>query len=197
MTGRTHLLGGLLAGMVISTVFPTTHPLALVVAATLAGPLPDIDHPGSTYGRYIPLPGVVVSGGKMEGWRPQLGFHRPNAGRAGRMYYGSRVLWHRGPTHSVFITALFGVLLWAVLHVLYPSLALSVSLGATAGYLSHILLDLLNVSPLALWWPFRKRGVRFWFPRIRVGSFAEKLISVVMAVAVVILAGNYTQSILR
>lgn len=196
MTGRTHLIGGLLAGLATATVLSVGNPVVLAAAATLAGPLPDIDHPGSMYGRYVPLPGIVVRNGQLESWLPLHGFHFHQGGRAGRMFPGRGIVWHRGPTHSLAATVVFGVFVWTVLHFVSPSLAVPAALGAVAGYLSHLLLDMLNISPVALWWPFRKRGVLFGFSRIKVGSSSEKMLGVVMIAAVVLLVGSYVQEML-
>lgn len=175
MLGRTHLVGGLLAGLAVSGVSPA--PLVTVVFATLAGPLPDVDHPDSMYGRFVPLPGVVVSGGRLNPWFPGLGQPR---GRVGRRFGGRRILWHRGPTHSLVAAAVFAGVSWLAMLALGKDVALSAAIGAAAGYVSHLVLDLFNTTPLMLWWPLSRQGVIFPAPRIQAGGHQEFWLTVAM-----------------
>lgn len=48
-----------------------------------------------------------------------------------------------------------------------------------AGYISHILADILNPAGVPLLWPIKKR---FRVPLIRTGSFAEKMLFAVMTI---------------
>lgn len=72
MTGRTHLMVGALAGIVVSQLH---HDQALIVPAlvgALGGILPDIDHPQSMISGFVPGSGLIHS-----------------------------VISHRGPTHTL------------------------------------------------------------------------------------------------
>lgn len=53
MTGYTHLAGGALAGAAAGAL--AGEPLTGMLAGALAGVLPDIDHPGSLIGRWVPV----------------------------------------------------------------------------------------------------------------------------------------------
>ena len=54
MTGRTHILGGVTAGLIYTTFFMPENMLLFggtVVLSTIGGLMPDIDHPSSKAGR--------------------------------------------------------------------------------------------------------------------------------------------------
>lgn len=175
MNGHTHLAGGLLAGLTLSALL---HPHAtglLSASAALAGPLADVDHPASLYGRLVPLPGVVLRHGRVEGFSPYLSFSdTAKGGRPGRELPGGRILWHRGETHSIFAAALAGVLCGSGAALLWGGApGATVAAGVFVGYLSHLALDLLNVSPISFLWPFSRRPIHLKRPRIRVGSLEE------------------------
>lgn len=186
---HTHLLGGLVAGAAVSSLFPGDGALLLVLAATLAGPLPDVDHPGSLYGRLVPLPGVVRTS---FGHEPYL-WGGLNEGRLQRGLAGRRtpfgVLWHRGPTHSLvaaFAAGLApGAACWAAFG---PPSGEAVGLGVFVGYLSHLGLDALNVSGQALFWPFSQTRWRPKWPRWPVGSAFELLVGAALAGGLLLLA---------
>lgn len=52
MEGRTHIIGGLAAGLAAS-LYTTGEPILLIGAAVIGGLLPDIDHPQSKVGRAV------------------------------------------------------------------------------------------------------------------------------------------------
>ena len=70
------------------------------------GLLPDIDHPGSTLGRFVPWPAVTV-----ENHKTAMTIH-------GRRWFGGHVVWHRHETHSVGAAAMAAVAMTAALW--YP-----------------------------------------------------------------------------
>ncbi|MCY0885907.1 MAG: metal-dependent hydrolase [Firmicutes bacterium] len=183
MQVQTHWLGGLAAGLAVAA-FVSLHPLALIGVSTLAGPLPDLDHPGSRYGRWLPLPGVMQAQGAVVPYRPGV----PTAGRVGR-WTPLGILWHRGPTHSLAAVlgwALAGALLgWFGWH--QAAWALTLALGLGAGTFSHLVLDALNGMGEAWLWPLRSRRYGLPWPRLRVGSFGEGLVTAGLVLAVVAL----------
>lgn len=175
MNGRTHLIGGLLAGALLAPAFHFSWPF--LAASALAGPLPDIDHPGSMYGRLIPLPGVVVRRRRLEAYvLPSLFGPSRMGGRAGRELPGGGVLLHRGPTHSLAAALAAGLLASLVPLAWGSGPSPPLGLGVWLGYLSHLALDLLNMSGIQILWPFRRKAIRLRWPRVRVGSLGERVI---------------------
>lgn len=182
MEGHTHILGGLVLGAALAPVISPAHALAFVVASSLAGPLPDIDHPGSMYGRFVPLPGVVRNYGKVEPYRSgPFGNTAHSFGHVGRRIpFG--ILWHRGPTHSVAFSIFFGLVAALVAHTLIPTAAVAIGLGVAVGALSHLALDEMNVSGARLLWPLSPKEIRLRWPHIRVGTAGEFLVIVGLVV---------------
>lgn len=175
MNGRTHLAGGLLAGVAAASALHLSLPF--IVGAALAGPLPDVDHPGSMYGRFVPLPGVMVRNCRVEAYHrgPLFGASRMG-GRAGRELPGGKILWHRGPTHSLFFAVAASIVAAIVPMIFGAAPSPAIGLGVFAGCLSHLALDLLNMMGLQILWPFRRKAVRFKWPRVRVGSLGERVV---------------------
>ncbi|MCL6522990.1 MAG: metal-dependent hydrolase, partial [Firmicutes bacterium] len=95
MRGEIHLLVG------AALAAPFLHlgaPAAALAAGALGSVLPDVDHPGSFLGRYVPWPAVTVPN------------HRTGFVATGRRWFGGRVIWHRGETHSLGAALAAGVL---------------------------------------------------------------------------------------
>ena len=195
MTGRAHWVIGACAAVPVAML--AGDPLALFVcgvAGIVGGLLPDIDHPGSTLGRHAPWPSVTET-------NEHTGFVAH-----GRRWFGGHVVWHRGETHSLGAAGLaFGVttlgLWWPVLSFedwaqhkgFMPVVGLPAApwliAGAFAGwigsavflgYLSHLVADLVNISPQMLWWPFSRRMVHIpgWHgvaERSTAGRWVERL----------------------
>lgn len=83
---------------------------------------------------------------------------------------------HRGFFHTPFATLLF----WLVVRCLAGPIIGSAFL---AGYLSHIALDSLSKQGIALFFPFSKRRLR---GPIKVGSAAETVLAIIIAVALLL-----------
>lgn len=164
MNSHTHMAGGLAAGLLVAHAFPAEL-WPITIAATLAGPLADIDHPNSVYGRFVPLPRIHVGG--------------PNSGKVGFELPGGGKLWHRGPTHSLVMALAFSLAAALAFMAAGSHIFLWIGVGVLAGYLSHLALDLLNVAPISLWWPFMHKGVRIRTPNIPVGSWGEGFVFIV------------------
>ena len=189
MNGQTHLLGGLTAGLLVATLVPVSQVPWLLGAAALAGPLADIDHPGSMYGRWLPLPGVAKVYGHIE---PYTGgpfcTSSGSFGHVGRRTpFGT--LWHRGPTHSLFVAMAASALAAVAFRGMHHGEA--VAIGVLAGYLSHLALDLLNVSGQQLLWPFSKRHIALRWPKMHVGSLGETFIAMVLAAFALMLGTHF------
>lgn len=182
MNAHTHFVGGALAGLAAASFVSPDLALIVVATATLTAPLPDIDHPSSTYGRWIPLPGVARVHGRIEPYRRGFGGNsEASFGHVGRRTpFG--IGWHRGGMHSVVASLIAAALLGGLAARLHPGWGLAVGLGTLAGMLSHLALDALNVSGQAWLWPFSNQRIRFRWPHIRVGSGGEFLVLAGLAV---------------
>lgn len=155
MTSITHIPFGLLTAEFACSSFEYEMDGRALAVAAIASLLPDIDHPGSAVGRLLAFTRI-----------PSLLEER---------------LGHRSITHSwLFLLAAGAFLLplWIGWGLLYY-------LSAWFGILSHILLDMVNVSGVPLFWPIRTRWV---FPpveryRIAVGTPAEFILAAILIVA--------------
>ena len=183
VNGHTHMIGGLLSALALGPVVGHggPHLLAFAAVAALAAPLPDVDHPGSMYGRFVPLPGIAKVYGSIEPYRAgPFGNGRKSFGHVGRRLPGG-ILWHRGPTHSLVMAGVFGGLAYLVAGHFTPGLAWIVGLGVLLGCLSHLALDELNVAGEHLLWPLVGKELRLRWPSFRVGSVWETALFVAMA----------------
>lgn len=180
MNGTTHMLGGALAALAVAPLVPHPMVIPFVVSAALAGPLADIDHPGSTYGRYLPAGVAKIKGAVVPySWRLRQEHRFLLVGR--RVPFAG-VMWHRGPTHSFLAMLVTAGLATAATVAVAPGYAGIVGLGVLLGYGSHLALDAINPTGQMLWWPFNHRMVgppKRW-PRVRVGSIGETAIAAVM-----------------
>lgn len=181
MNGQTHVLGALALGVLAARVAEPSHPLVFLAAAALAAPLPDVDHPGSLYGRYLPLPAVTRVRGRVVPYAPQDAASFRPVGR--RTPLG--VLWHRQQTHSLFAAALASIAAAFLTAPFDARAAAAVGLGALTGYLSHLALDALNPTGMPLLWPFSRRRWRLPCPAFPVGGLGEALLSVALLAACV------------
>ena len=178
MRDHTHAVIGACACVPLAILLGGSVMLPICAAAGAIGALlPDIDHPHSAWGRFVPWPAVAVEN------------HRTGFVAHGRMWFGGRTVWHRGETHSVGAAGiavlatlglgrwLFGATFaWLRRHGA-PSLgnlpefawglAAVAAVAAGVGYLSHLAADLANPSPQMLWWPFSRRMIHpRWTPAI-------------------------------
>jgi len=179
----------------VSALVPHADLAPFLVSAALAGPLADVDHPASMYGRFIPLPGVIL--GSKEGlraWTPSFGFRDGHGGRVGREILPKVILWHRAQTHSLGAAAIAAAATALLCWLFFRQALLPVTLGVCVGYLSHLALDLINISPIMLWWPFSRKTAHIRWPRIRVGSPWEWLVTAALALG---MAGDGVMRLLR
>lgn len=178
MTYRTHVLGAAAAALAVAGGQSWPALAVVIVTAMLAAPLPDLDHPGSTYGRHVPLPRVAQHGGRLVPYTE----HGEDYGHVGFRLPGG-VLWHRGPLHSLLV----GAALVVVLGTLHWVWAPWVALGVACGWGSHLLLDGFNVMGQAWLWPLTGRRFRLPGVHLRVGSWAETVVLLACAAALVLM----------
>ena len=168
MTGKTHLVCGLLCGelIVIGQNITDINTMSFVVLATAVGAIfPDIDQPQS-----------MMSG---------------SSGVAKSMSRTiASVTQHRGITH----TLAFMALIWYLFSFLMPYLGHygpTVRACFIVGMISHLMLDTLNEKGIMWFWPFIWKHIHIL--RIRTGSPAEIIfrflmdIATTLALAVIIL----------
>jgi len=131
MMGTTHLVFAYLVYAVLSRPFHLPFDwLYVFVPLTIGSLIPDIDHPKSLISRQSWVFSSV-----------------------------SRLMPHRGPTHSPLATALLTVLLTSA--VLYYEADLVVPLSFSLGYLSHLVADSLTRSGVRWLWPFHETKLKF------------------------------------
>lgn len=161
MTGRTHVLAGVVSAVAFLTVqcvdaFGPRGVAAAVGGACLGALLPNVDRLRSMAGRGTHPPGVVPS----------------------------MVLPRRGPAHSLVVAAAAcaGASWLCVARGLHAVTWFAVLLG----YLSHLVLDALTPGGVPFFWPLRGGGVGL--PLVDAGSGAERLLSVALLVVLLGLA---------
>lgn len=150
MMGKTHILGGAvaLAAVALATGETDHFPVWAYGAAGIAALIPDADnHDGSMLNRTTLLPFKILTV---------------------PLWWGAP---HRGRTHSIVGAVAFAGLMWLWLMGLNMALAAGGSLtgvaadimlpALVAGYVSHLVLDLVNIPGMQLLWPI---PARIYFP---------------------------------
>ncbi len=217
MTGKTHLAGGIAAasllhaahmlpalssavpsgmitleGMVMPVVVPGT------VVACIAALLPDIDEPQSLISN---SPNAL---------RKKLGKGRRPAERAARQSAGlvlraanvvtRGLAWlvriiaggHRAATHVLLIAAALTVGAWFLGRAIgFPSMWMWFG----AGYLSHLVLDMMTPSGLALLWPISRGDWHLLpsFMRVQTGGGGDATVRILLLAGAALLVA-WTQT---
>jgi inner membrane protein len=135
--------------------------------AAVGGLLPDIDHPGSTLGRKLPLISHLI-----------------------RMFLG-----HRGFTHSLLALAgsLWG-LYYLDVHGVLHAVSLTSATGAGCaslliGSVSHLMADAMTKSGVPLLWPWNRV---FRSPvALTTGSWVETVVTVILVGAAMLYVGHH------
>ena len=163
MTGKTHILGGVLAGelTVAAAGIAPASVLPLLAGAAAGALVPDIDHRGSKISRSS-IAGRVTS------------------------FAVSGVTSHRGVIHTpVFILAC-GLLLGAVAFFARNHVGQSLLLGLLVGMLSRLILDTFNPAGIMWLWPISKKKLHL--ASIRTNSLGELLVMAGLTVAIIVAA---------
>lgn len=156
MTAKTHLAGGLVAGIAYCGAFSTGlipveepdilgYPICLGLSL-LGSIMPDIDLPTSKAAQAASLPARIIN-----------------------IFFGHRTL-----THSPFIV----ILMFLAFRTYIPQYMVLV-LAFLVGWSSHILLDALNKAGVPLFYPYTKR---FHLMSIRIRSAGERALFVFLLV---------------
>lgn len=124
MTGRTHLVGGIVLGIIVARLIQLPNDITTLLiwygSCGLGGLLCDIDHPNSLINKYtLEIPYVLT----------------------GRMK-------HRTFTHSI----LFSVISLIITLLLTQNMVITI--GLFVGIWSHLLLDMLNPTGVPYLYPF-------------------------------------------
>lgn len=186
MEYKTHKVGGLCAGAIASTVltsqfaatsYPLTNPVMIgtvitVVSATVGSLLPDIDHSNSYISRKNPLVAFVV---KIFLSLSQLItnillFFCPWISKERKKNILSG-MEHRGIFHTLLMTVgiyfLSGYIISLFKGFPYGE---CVQIGIVAGYLSHLLVDMMTVGGVMLLYPLITYKFRWPFLKLRTGE---------------------------
>ncbi len=162
MLSKTHLAWGITASLLVLQPRTPKDLAAAVIGGALGGSIPDIDNMKSrtnidsiiTQGTAL----LIAGGAVVLDWQYHLGILRylmnhPESAVTGAVFYLIFAIAgfyspHRGFTHSILAMALFT----AAAGMIYPGAAEAYMLG----YVSHLVLDLLNRKPLKLFFPLKK-----------------------------------------
>lgn len=143
MDGKTHKLGGICTGLVLTVKYVqyeqqslyTILPCAALFAGSVVGSLlPDIDHQDSIIGKkFKPISFVINKG------------------------FG-----HRGLMHAPIIYILLFMLNTLIIDAFVPNLYLKITLisfviGVLFGALNHLLLDIITIAGIPLLYPLSKK----------------------------------------
>lgn len=151
MMAFTHIAAGSASALLAADWLdaPAPQTVLMLAGGVLGGMLPDIDHPGSAFGRRVlPISMTLAA-----------------------------VFGHRGITHSLLAVVGMSALAWYSLHHLdwHPGYSVPLVVGIAVGYLSHLVGDWMTNSGVPLLWPSKRRFVS---PiRIFTGDAIEYLIA--------------------
>lgn len=162
MTGKTHLIAGIICGIGLSQVMAvdTTQQIGIVIATAIGSLAPDVDHPQSTINGIIP-------------------FFR----------WTHLIVGHRGALHGLWIPAILIASYWSAMPLQwlmdtigtsYPEWLLVFLPAGGIGWLSHILLDAMTPRGVPLFFPWQKSIRLLGVFSIRTGSITENLLSIVL-----------------
>ncbi|MBU9211643.1 metal-dependent hydrolase [Burkholderia multivorans] len=135
MMAFTHIAFGAASALLAAEWLDAPAPQAVLMLAggVLGSMLPDIDHPGSAFGRRVlPISMVLAD-----------------------------LFGHRGITHSLLAVVGMSALAWYSLHHLdwHPGYSVPFVVGIAVGYLSHLAGDWMTNYGVPLLWPMRRRFV--------------------------------------
>ncbi|MGL4344629.1 MAG: metal-dependent hydrolase [Cellulosilyticaceae bacterium] len=105
----------------------------------------------------------------------------------GILRYPFKVFGHRGATHSLLAT----LIVFAIIGGIFKGGP--ITLGMTLGYLSHLLLDMLNPRGVPLFYPFTKE--KYKIARIHTGEGGEQVVFVLLVLALMMIVILFFQKI--
>lgn len=146
MTGNTHII----CGTAVMTVLVVNHTRGFCISGIEVMPL--ISLITVTLGSYL----------------PDIDVRHSHLGK--RHWFLSRLLKHRGITHTFLIPIL---LLTTMIATKHTKIIPSIIFGLLIGWVSHIMADLFNAKGVPFFWPFLKKRVHL--AKIRTGSWMEAI----------------------
>ena len=149
MLCRTHILGGVFAGLALSTKFTGIDTLFIsCVGSVIGSTIPDIDGHNSFITKKTSLFGKIIS----------------------------KIAKHRGILHTPFFYIVTNLIIYEILisqvHTEYLRLFI---FSLFIGEISHLILDSLNPIGIMILWTYIKK--RFRFMRITTGSKVENVVA--------------------
>lgn len=93
------------------------------------------------------------------------------------LHYPFKVFGHRGATHSL----LAALIIFGVMGAIFGGSV--ITMGITIGYVSHILLDLLNPRGVPLFYPITKE--KYKIARIHTGEWGEYVVGGLLIASIV------------
>ena len=135
MKGHTHLFGGMMVGATTAYMI-AGNDLGVVglsaVTGGIGGLFPDIDHPESLLGRWIPIIPRLLNKG-----------------------FG-----HRTFTHSLILPIIFaGITAWIILSSIVSGRYLPIMMSFLLGYITHLIQDTLTKGGVPWGYPFIKKKI--------------------------------------
>jgi membrane-bound metal-dependent hydrolase YbcI (DUF457 family) len=183
MTGKTHLAGGVAAtsGLLMALEALGAVPMSMVgvavacVGGAVASLFPDIDEPNSTISHRLPITSGLYSASRFG--RRMTAVSRNEVRDAS----------HRGNTHYLFtwlIVSAISVAAGMALSTAGHGWGLYAAAGVVAGYLSHILLDILS-GRIQILAPFSRKyvGVRLFVTGGLMDVFVIRLVLIGLAIS--------------
>ena len=155
MTGKTHILGGIAMGLVISRVCLPEISISYYVGCGIGALLADIDHPHSMINKLCFPIGYPLS----------------------------RCCKHRTYTHTIWFALFITFLNFCLISSLYYIL------GCFIGMLSHLVLDSLNPTGVAWFYPVSK--LKHHVLSIRTGGAGENSFSLIVVLIIYFLLFEY------
>ncbi|MEE1504392.1 MAG: metal-dependent hydrolase [Acutalibacteraceae bacterium] len=177
MTGTTHYIGGVLAGVALvacatpdlTSVKGVATATAMVLVSSISSILPDIDHENSKASKKFKILSLVYK----------------LVSRIGKAF-NSDVFEHRGIMHTLIVP----IILLFISFVVTNHFADCLIVAGMFGYLSHIVLDALNPTGVPVLSPFYNKKIRL-LPKgicVKTSSTPELLVKVALVFGIIFTA---------
>jgi inner membrane protein len=182
MQGKTHVLIGTAASVLLIGKFGFKPDILAIAAAAVGSLIPDIDHPKSMINQKI-LPVnnklmkiLAYAGGGAFLLYKNMGLRSPLLTMIGIFLIMVGLSHHRGFTHSIIGTAAVS----AIVFMLFKSYGMeNVRIAFIIGMISHLVADYFTTGGIEIFYPISKRN--FSFPiTIATGGIMENGLSIVI-----------------
>ncbi|MCH3965882.1 MAG: metal-dependent hydrolase [Clostridium sp.] len=186
MKGKTHAGMGILTFLSVYEIIPGGFSYFGMIIVVFSSVLPDIDHPKSIINKYIlpfknKMTKVVLYGciGIILLWYDYLYLHEPLIRALGIVFIIIAISSHRsGLTHSLMGMAMFSFIagylgnMYDIKYLVYYFMI---------GYGMHLICDMFTNRGVPLFYPFRKKKVKFpltYRTNSKIGSAIEQLLMI-------------------